>query len=352
MSELSESIRTRAEERPIDELALLDAMEAAAAAADTDSLQELLRVARWDDPWDDQVAEPAVALLPRWGAPGLALLASLIQHGKFGRAGQVLRTLHAIAKGRCPVAVERRTQLQPYEVGEQAAKEATVLLRRLLLEQHTNSTLRDRLLFALYSNSITTDAEVIGDVLRLMTDVRLVLNERLLSDFRQLLDVAPEREQKLHDFLIENPVFLDPMAVEVLNKHALGSDLVTDFVLRRFNDEYVLVEIEKSIDSVFTRSRQFSSEVTHAVGQVEDFQVWVADNIAYARNKLPGISRPEGLVVIGRRQGLDTGLLRKLEEANFSRRGHTRIMTFDDLLSRAEAVYRNMLNAPLGATIR
>ena len=76
---------------------------------------------------------------------------------------------------------------------------------------------------------------------------------------------------------------LDPFVTVLYTKQELGSDFITDFIVRRINDQYVLVEIENSTDKLFNQTGVFSSELNTAVGQVRDFQAWVSDNIAYAQ---------------------------------------------------------------------
>jgi hypothetical protein len=62
--------------------------------------------------------------------------------------------------------------------------------------------------------------------------------------------------------------------------------------------------------------------------------------------KLPGIRHPEGLVVIGRRASLTPLMAQRLSE-NFSRRGHIKVVTYDDLLSQAHSSYRNTIERPV-----
>ena len=81
--------------------------------------------------------------------------------------------------------------------------------------------------------------------------------------------------------------------------------------------------------------------------QVRDFQSWICDHIEYARSKLPEIRRPEGLLVIGRRKNWTRQMIRSLDEENCSRRGHIKIVTYDDLLEQAKVIYKNMLETPL-----
>lgn len=72
-----------------------------------------------------------------------------------------------------------------------------------------------------------------------------------------------------------------------------------NFVLRRHDDRCVVVEIEKPHDPLITSKFDLSALFTHAVGQVLDFQQWIADNAAYAQKSFPGIASPAGLVVMG-----------------------------------------------------
>jgi len=64
------------------------------------------------------------------------------------------------------------------------------------------------------------------------------------------------------------------------------------------------------------------------------------------RKKLPNISHPEGLVVIGRGGQLTEMERKRLAEENFSRRGHIKIVTYDDLLQQSKIVSHNMVSRP------
>jgi hypothetical protein len=97
---------------------------------------------------------------------------------------------------------------------------------------------------------------------------------------------------------------MDPLASEIVPKQKLGIELVTDFVVRRLDNRYVLVEIEKPHDRLFTTAYDFSSRFTHAIGQIVDFQEWVDNHGEYARSLMPGISSPRGLLIMGLRSSL------------------------------------------------
>jgi hypothetical protein len=174
-----------------------------------------------------------------------------------------------------------------------------------------------------------------------------MLNKRVLKKFSWLLDSSPEREEDLHQFLFNHPVLLDPLTTEIRSKHELGDDFKPDFVIRRMSDEYCVVELENSKDKLFTKKGAFTSSLIEAISQVRDFQGWIADNIAYAQAKLPGIRHPEGLVVIGRNLDLSDSMRKRLEEENFSRRSYIKIVTYDDLMIQAGAIYKNIFEKPI-----
>lgn len=62
---------------------------------------------------------------------------------------------------------------------------------------------------------------------------------------------------------------------------------VDGYVVRRLDNEYILVEIEKPQNRIFTESADFMAEFTHVFGQVIDFQEWVDTHAEYARHLMP-----------------------------------------------------------------
>jgi Domain of unknown function (DUF4263) len=113
----------------------------------------------------------------------------------------------------------------------------------------------------------------------------------------------------------------------------------------RHDFRYVTVEIEKPHDLLFTRSDDFTTGFNHAVGQVIDFQGWVARNIAYARTHLPQIENSDGLVVIGRRQDMSDAQRGKLRRWCTNSR-HIDVITFDDLAVRARTLDASLRRLP------
>jgi hypothetical protein len=165
--------------------------------------------------------------------------------------------------------------------------------------------------------------------------------ESAIADFDTLIKSDP-KEEDVQQYLTENPSLLSQSAVSIRPKVELGSEYITDFVIERVEQEYVLVEIERPSNMLFTRQGDPRSRLTHAQRQVEDWLDWVSDNKGYARRHiLPDINEPEGMIIIGLRSRLDKqgkkALTRKNRELT-----RIRILTFDDLISEAKNFLSNL----------
>jgi len=186
----------------------------------------------------------------------------------------------------------------------------------------------------------TSNHEFRSRVFEVFTGGRIRINTRLLSQFELLLKSA-DKEETYHRFLASNPVFLDPLASLVISKQRLGIEHVTDFVARRLDDKYILVEIEKPQDDIFTTADEFSAKFTHAFGQVLDFQQWIDSHGEYARSLMPLISSPRGLLIMGRSTHLTPTQRAKLHRFNLNSAA-IQVLTFDDVAQNARRLYENI----------
>lgn len=129
--------------------------------------------------------------------------------------------------------------------------------------------------------------------------------EAAVSEFSDLLDTEPEEEKvQLYLSINRNKILLEPSAVNIIPKLELGSEYVTDFVIKLPQQRYILVEIEKPGHSLFTKKGRVTAKVTDAQQQVEDWLNWVSDYPSYAQNSMPGIREPQGWVIVGRRNSM------------------------------------------------
>ena len=178
------------------------------------------------------------------------------------------------------------------------------------------------------------------DIFGILSESSISISTKIIEEFELALD-SQLREEEYQLLLKHNPVFVDPLASDVLDKHRLGDDLITDFVVTTLQGQYILVEIEKPQDPIFTTSGDFSSKFSHAFGQVIDFIEWIESNISYAQKKLPGISAPKGVLIMGRSQNMSELEIKKLRR--FNRNSNSiEVFTYDDVLTRAKNLYSNM----------
>jgi hypothetical protein len=169
---------------------------------------------------------------------------------------------------------------------------------------------------------------------------RILITEDLLARFEAIL-TRKSSENVYQTFLAEHPVFLDPLASEVIPKHRLGSEFITDFVIRRLDNKYVVVELEKPQDAVFTAGDDFSAKLTHALGQVLDFQQWIDFHGEYARSLLPEISSPRGVVIIGTAADFTERQRQKLHRFNMNL-STVQVLTFDEIACNARRLHQNI----------
>jgi len=156
--------------------------------------------------------------------------------------------------------------------------------------------------------------------------------EDLLQRFAKLLTEA-KNEEEVQVFLKEHPILLGP-AREVLPKQKLGEDFVTDFVVRNVTpngNEYTLVEIERPDRRLFTMAGTTTADLAHAERQILDWRVWLENNTAYLKNKLPEFGSPQFQIIMGRSEDLTEADRARLRAKNAQTHNQT-IMTYDELL--------------------
>jgi len=115
-----------------------------------------------------------------------------------------------------------------------------------------------------------------------------------------------------------------------------------DFVIRRADDTYVVVEIECPAKLLVTSTGQLSAETSHAVHQVLDYADKLAQRQEISSATFPRFRAPECLVVNGLEDPLTPEQKRMLVLENSHRRG-VRIAGFDWLITRARATATNFV---------
>jgi hypothetical protein len=186
--------------------------------------------------------------------------------------------------------------------------------------------------------------ELKTELFSLLRDSTLQINGIIIENFKRIIENDSLKEEVYQEFLCKNPVLMDPLAKKIIPKQQLGNEYITDFVIKKFDDEYILVEIEKPRNKIFTKKNDFSADLTHAIGQVIDFQEWVESDIHYAQRLLPNISSPNGIVIIGRSKDLTVVQKTKLKRLNISFNKRLTVYTYDDILENASKLFNNVIS--------
>lgn len=188
------------------------------------------------------------------------------------------------------------------------------------------------------------------------------LKEEIVA-FESVLETAAT-EEDLQIFLADHPSLLSggiyPDFFHVIPKLKLGSEYVTDFAActcRQTGFHWKLIEIERPDLKLFNKRGDPTKELTHAIGQVQQWRRWINDNSEYCRSNFVRHIRKEHFrvtmtigrapkawhrlddiatkVIIGRKATLTPDNLDRLYQINVDMRGAVEVMTFDRLLDQA-----------------
>ena len=168
---------------------------------------------------------------------------------------------------------------------------------------------------------------------------------RLYSHYLRLSSLIQDtrtKEKQLHEFLLKNPIALDPYGLRIEAEVQLGQDYRVDLVIQyAFTDKrLLLIELERASLPIFTKKGRPRAQVTHATQQVEDWLRWWKENPSKVPAPLDSSIPAEGLVVIGRNVNMDEDAKRRLLNLNHNRR--VKVITYDDLLDRVENLIINL----------
>jgi DNA-binding transcriptional ArsR family regulator len=286
------------------------------------------------------------------GPIGVKLLGDIITEAPGSiYPSSIVESLWYASQGELPVHlmgidIPPNSCLNKYPAKE-TSEEAKAIFYDIVLQSKTDENIFDPLINFLYQNNFVSQ---LGDQSRaenfrtiifdIFSESSINISRHLIEELEKIL-VKELREEDYQKFLSNHPVLLDPLASIVISKQKLGIERTTDFVIRRLDNEYILVEIEKPQNHIFTERGDFSAEFSHAFGQVIDFQEWVDTHAEYARHLMPEISSPRGLLIIGRRKSMSTEDEAKLKRFCINSRSID-VLTYDDLVLRANNLYDNI----------
>ena len=167
-----------------------------------------------------------------------------------------------------------------------------------------------------------------------------------IEQLKSCLEAEKANEVALQACLKQYPILFGVEYRSVIAKHRLGGEYEMDYALVQASGLVDLVEIEASTHQLYTVKHDPRTALVHAEQQVLDWLDWIERHAEYARKGLPGIARPVGYVVIGRSSAMSDQDKERLRRRNLAFQGHVEVLTYDDLLARAEALVRTLAGSP------
>jgi hypothetical protein len=181
-----------------------------------------------------------------------------------------------------------------------------------------------------------------SELIRAISSRWLRVGPSVVKAYATLIRFNADDEPAFQKFFCEHPQILDPMALQVWSQPDFHGLQEPDFVIRRADNSYLVVEIETPAKQLITQADQLSAEATHAERQATDYRVFLDQRISEARQHFPHYSPgAECLAVIGLEGPLKNQQAKSLGNANAARH-KVRIAGFDWLAKRAAAIIENM----------
>ncbi|TBN37002.1 DUF4263 domain-containing protein [Paracoccus subflavus] len=167
------------------------------------------------------------------------------------------------------------------------------------------------------------------------------IGDRTLQAYQELIEAFSDDEPSFQKFFEANPQLLDPMAVEVWPEPNLFGSRKPDFVVKRSDGSYLVVEIECPSKVMITKAGHPSADVTHAEHQATDYRKYMLGHIANVKDVFPGFSEPDCLVVVGLEGVLTKDQKAALASLNDARH-RLKVVGFDWILDRAKKISENV----------
>ena len=193
-----------------------------------------------------------------------------------------------------------------------------------------------------------TDPPAIRPLFTAMCARWLAVGPRTLSQYQNLLNDHSKDEPAFHHFFEKHSQLLDPMVLDVWSKPDLHGEAEPDFLIRRIDGTYLVVEIETPAKMLVTQRAQLSAATTQAIAQALNYQDFLTRRATEASRIFPQFQPPDCLVVIGLQQPLHPRQQRALALQNRSHAG-MRVVGFDWLTDRASTLTRNLVESRIDA---
>lgn len=285
--------------------------------------------------------------LSAWGQEGLDLIAKIAMGGHTVKGKSAALTLFTalavtgqLPEGGYLTIPTELAELVNHQIDQKEIKSAARhALRLLVLSLPTNDLLLPVSQSVMHLQLV--DGELVKELVSSLSTRWLRFGPPSLDRYEQLLIEKPADESIFQAFFCEYPQLLDPMAVQVWSQPDFHGALEPDFVVRRADNSYLVIEIECPNKQLVTMRGRVSQAATHAETQALEYEDFLSARIPEARAYFPNYHRADCLAVVGLERALSSSQIQGLDRAN-SRKHNSRIVGFDWLLERARTVVSNV----------
>ena len=322
------------------------------------SLEALLAVKRlFEDDYGGftlnyEMKAVAAFCLPYWGQQGLDIFVEVVKQNPSQKNTSIsLGILSTLAAGnnqsldtmiyvRDAKLVE--TVIESFNGWDSLAKDAQQRLNEIVLSFEDDNFVAGRIGLRLLQIAFTNDDGAIKQLFMALSKRWLTISKPTIDAYENLIENNPEDESVFQNFFENYPQFLDPMALQIWAKPDFHGFREPDFVIRRIDNTYVVVEIENPNKSLMTNANQLTAQATQAVGQVMDYRTFLMERFPEARGFFPEFQDPECLVIIGLESVMNDEQKRALLREN-QHRSKLKIVGFDWIAKRAEVITQNII---------
>ena len=294
---------------------------------------------------------PAAYCLLAWGQDGLnALVENALERPTSKNVTLAFRLLASIADGDGPPLEEmflpdsdlREAVSRAVGAGDNSKLAARSLLNELMLSLEDDAHVAISAGASLFTLALM-DVGAIKNLSQALALRWIAVGPIALTDYDNLMAERGGDEPAFHSFFEKNPLLLHPRAFQVWGKPDFHGQLEPDFIIRTYDNRYVVVEIETPDKLLVTRGNQLSADATHAIDQVLEYQDYLSTHSEAAAKVFPGFTHSIGLVVIGRESSLNDRQKALLHRQNRSR-PDVAIVGFDTLAEIAKAATGNVIH--------
>ena len=231
---------------------------------------------------------PAAYCMLAWGQDGLkALVESTLEEPTFKNFSIAFQLLASTAEGHEPQSVglqmseSRLRQAVSRAVGDWncLALPARSHLNELMLSIEYDDDA------ALYSATslqglALLDPSAARNLSHALALRSVAVGPQVLDDYDALLTGTGDDESAFQRFFENHPLLLDPKAFQVWGRPDLYGRLEPDFVIRTYDNSYVIVEIETPAKLLVTQRGHLSADATHAINQVLQYDEYLRTHLA------------------------------------------------------------------------